>query len=383
MGLYAAVKEIQRYSITHILLAYIFLASGLIVNVIQLLTVPLWYLGFKGLYRTCIINLNYLSWCLIPGIAQWWAGIDVYLYVRPDDHKLFGKENMISVMNHSGQLDWVISWVLSDYCKILGNAKCVVKNALKYIPILGWSFWLSEYVFLYRNLEKDRQKFNDAFKNLSTFSQKFWFLLFPEGTRFTPEKHKKSVEFATKNGLQPLNHLLLPRTKGFVLIAKGLRNYVDAFYDATVCFRGGEGTFINMLEGRPCVVDLLINRSPIADVPVDDEKCAQYIYDVYYEKDNLCNHHKKHNTFPVGDVKYPRYKDYVQLKIHKNYLSLCLLVFWSIVCTSLLAYYATSTLLYGSWIQIAIFTGLVLLVTIVYFLMINTTKTKPLKRKST
>ena len=41
-------------------------------------------------------------------------------------------------------------------------------------------------------------------------------LLFPEGTRFTEEKRKKSNEYAEKKGLQPLKHHLLPRTKGFV-----------------------------------------------------------------------------------------------------------------------------------------------------------------------
>ena len=48
-------------------------------------------------------------------------------------------------------------------------------------------------------------------------------LLFCEGTRFTREKHARSVEFARKNGLPELKHHLLPRTKGFVHSVNGLK----------------------------------------------------------------------------------------------------------------------------------------------------------------
>ena len=48
-------------------------------------------------------------------------------------------------------------------------------------------------------------------------------LIFCEGTRFTAEKHKRSNEYAEKNGLKPLKHHLIPRTKGFYLISQELR----------------------------------------------------------------------------------------------------------------------------------------------------------------
>ena len=43
----------------------------------------------------------------------------------------------------------------------------------------------------------------------------FQLLLFPEGTRFTPEKHEASLEVSRKKGYPELKHHLLPRTKGF------------------------------------------------------------------------------------------------------------------------------------------------------------------------
>ena len=44
--------------------------------------------------------------------------------------------------------------------------------------------------------------------------------LFAEGTRFTPEKHEVSKEFARSRGLPILKHHLVPRTKGFNFILK-------------------------------------------------------------------------------------------------------------------------------------------------------------------
>ena len=51
----------------------------------------------------------------------------------------------------------------------------------------------------------------------------FQLLLLCEGTRFTEEKHKTSVEFAKKKGLPILKHHLLPRSKGFLLSVQGLK----------------------------------------------------------------------------------------------------------------------------------------------------------------
>lgn len=69
--------------------------------------------------------------------------------------------------------------------------------------------------------------------NISSLLQ---LLFFPEGTRFTSEKHAVSMEFAEKAGLPHLNNLLIPRTKGFFAITQQLRGRFDAIYSGTLCF---------------------------------------------------------------------------------------------------------------------------------------------------
>lgn len=56
--------------------------------------------------------------------------------------------------------------------------------------------------------------------NLISWGQ---FLLYCEGTRFTPKKHQISMEVAESKGLPKLKYHLLPRTKGFWVTVQNLR----------------------------------------------------------------------------------------------------------------------------------------------------------------
>ena len=60
--------------------------------------------------------------------------------------------------------------------------------------------------------------------------------MFAEGTRFTKEKHKMSMDFARSRGYPVLKHHLFPRTKGFCLMLKHLRESGDCIrWDLHTC----------------------------------------------------------------------------------------------------------------------------------------------------
>lgn len=54
--------------------------------------------------------------------------------------------------------------------------------------------------------------------------------MFCEGTRFTKKKHEISMKYAREKGMVELKHHLLPRTKGFSLLAKGATGRSKFFY---------------------------------------------------------------------------------------------------------------------------------------------------------
>lgn len=47
--------------------------------------------------------------------------------------------------------------------------------------------------------------------------------IFCEGTRYTKEKYEESAKISKEKGLPVLKHHLLPRTKGFNLMAKHVK----------------------------------------------------------------------------------------------------------------------------------------------------------------
>ena len=51
----------------------------------------------------------------------------------------------------------------------------------------------------------------------------FKIAIFCEGSRFTREKFHQGVQYARDNNLTPLKHHLVPRTKGYAILAKSLK----------------------------------------------------------------------------------------------------------------------------------------------------------------
>jgi len=60
-------------------------------------------------------------------------------------------------------------------------------------------------------------RFQFVVLDLSPIPSYLQLLLFPEGTRWTPDKHRICQEIAKKKGYPEYKHMLLPRTKGFAL----------------------------------------------------------------------------------------------------------------------------------------------------------------------
>ena len=62
--------------------------------------------------------------------------------------------------------------------------------------------------------------------------------MFCEGTRFTKKKHEISMKYAREKGMVELKHHLLPRTKGFSLLAKGATGRSKFFFIKKIFFCG-------------------------------------------------------------------------------------------------------------------------------------------------
>jgi len=210
------------------------------------------------------------------------------------------KEWAFIISNHPSEVDWMCWWPIAWRKGMVGNLKVILKKELAYIPELGNSMDDLEFIFLDRDWEKDKNTVSHRIESWKQDNTPLWLTFFPEGTDFTKQKHLKSVEYANAHGLLSYRNLLVPRLTGFVSCVQMLGTHVDALYDFTLGYANSPPPtpLRAMLGLSPKEVHLHIRRYPIAELPRDDEKLKQWIFQCWKEKDELLDHFKKHQCFP-------------------------------------------------------------------------------------
>lgn len=240
-----------------------------------------------------------LLWCELVWLMDWWARVKVRVYIDNETWRCMGKEHALVISNHRSDLDWLVGWVLAQRVGCLGSTRAVMKKSSKFLPVIGWSMWFSEYIFLERSWAKDETTLKTSFQNLNGFPRPFWLALFVEGTRFTEDKLQAAQEFAASAGLPIPRNVLIPRTKGFVSAVANLRAFVPAVYDMTVAIPKGapSPTMLRLLSGKPSVVHVHIRRYTMSDLPETEEGVAQWCKNTFNSKDDLLERHKMDNSF--------------------------------------------------------------------------------------
>ncbi|MEQ2159379.1 1-acyl-sn-glycerol-3-phosphate acyltransferase delta [Goodea atripinnis] len=216
---------------------------------------------------------------------EWWSGTECTLYTDPKSYPLYGNENAIVVLNHAFEIDFLCGWTFCERFGVLGSSKVLAKKELAYVPVIGWMWYFLEIVFCKRKWEEDRTTVAQSLQNLRDYPENYWFLLYCEGTRFTPKKHQISMQVAEGKGLPQLKYHLLPRTKGFYVTVQNLRGTAAAVYDSTLNFRNNEvPTLLGILNGKKYHADLYVRRIPLESVPDDEAECAAWLHKLYQEK---------------------------------------------------------------------------------------------------
>ncbi|KAM4591510.1 1-acyl-sn-glycerol-3-phosphate acyltransferase delta isoform 1-T3 [Odontesthes bonariensis] len=295
MGLLQLLKS---QFLCHLIICYVFLVSGLIVNLLQLCTLPLWLVS-KQLARRINIRLCYCISSQLVALIEWWSGTECNLYTDPESYLLYGKETAVLVQNHKFEIEFLCGWVYCDRFGVLGSSKALAKKELAYLPVIGWMWYFVENVFCKRKWEEDRNTVAQSLQRLRDFPENFWFLLCCEGTRFTPKKHQISMQVAESKGLPKLKHHLLPRTKAFWLTVQNLRGAAAAVYDCNMNFRDNKApTFLGILNGKKYCTDLYVRRIPLESIPEDEAECAAWLHKLYQDKDSFQEQYAQTGGFP-------------------------------------------------------------------------------------
>eukprot|EP00899_Mesostigma_viride_P010658 jgi/Mesvir1/19594/Mv25055-RA.1 len=169
----------------------------------------------------------------------------------------------VLVCNHPSEADWALLWLVllkfgrvgaghGDFFEIarLAGLRYTLKSSLRKVPIFGGLLKAMGCIFLERSWSEDRDMLSYSITRLLGDQRgtglPLWLVLFPEGTNYTERKCAAAQGFAERRGLPILDHVLIPRTKGFDAIVHQQRPQLahdvsaDAILREHTC-HGGDG----------------------------------------------------------------------------------------------------------------------------------------------
>jgi 1-acyl-sn-glycerol-3-phosphate acyltransferase len=208
---------------------------------------------------------------------------------------------VLLLANHQQMTDVCFLILLARQCGAAGDTKWFVKDAVKYVPLLGWGMLFLDNLFVKRTWSRDRRSIERTFARINQGRVPIWLMLFAEGTRLTPRKLESSRRIAAKKGRRPFDHLLLPRTRGFTASIQGLRDHLDGVYDVTVGYEHGVPSLWQFICGFGPEARLHVRRYPLADLPEQERDLADWLLERFEEKDNLLRTYYSSGRFTGAD----------------------------------------------------------------------------------
>ncbi|KAH8395207.1 hypothetical protein KR222_002381 [Zaprionus bogoriensis] len=356
----ADLEPVKKKTFCHLIIAITFFTFGILCNVAQVLLVVLVKPFNPNLCRKLMYYPCYGFYAQLVAVVQWFGGSKLQLYIDPADAKFAGKEHGLMIMNHSYEIDWLMAWLILDHYQLLGNAKAFAKKALGYVPILGWAWSLAEFVFLNRDFDKDKEIIAKQLKIVYSNPSPNWLLLNAEGTRFTPAKHEASVKFAQERGMTVLKHHLIPRSKGFTTSLPSLRGRCPAIYDINLVFKKDakvRPNITSVLNGDNLVPYMYVRRIPLEQVPEDEKAAAEWLQQLYVEKDRILDSFHETGSF----FKQSGVKEVPLTVVQPRLCSLLNSAVTTVVSISCILYYLVTSLFTANWVGFSIPLSILLL----------------------
>ncbi len=262
-------------------------------NGMQVVSLLLWPVSLRAFRAVNRWGAN-TWWGACTRAAAWGHGTHILLSGDP----LPPRERVILLANHQQMADITYLFFLGQARQRLGDMKWFVKDIIKWVPGVGWGMVFIDCLFVKRNWSSDRASIVATFRRILDGQVPLWLVLFPEGTRGTAAKIQRSQEFARQRGLTPLDHLLTPRTRGFIASVQGLRTHLHAVYDVTIAYDDGVPTLWQYIQGYNRRAHLHVVRTAIEALPEDEAALAEWLQQRWVDKDQRLAHFYQHGAFP-------------------------------------------------------------------------------------
>lgn len=221
---------------------------------------------------------------------MWWVRVVCGVEIEERGDAIDKKENVIVIANHQSMVDMIAYFMFASRYGRIGDSKSFSKQSLKYWPGLGWALMMLDVIFVKRSWPSDEMPIKKQFEKIKNRGEPFWVVIFPEGTRITPEKLAASQEIARPKKQPVLQHVLLPRTKGFVTAATMLREKIEAVYDLTINYGETIPSLVDLMCGRVEAIRIHVRRFALSEVPQDEVGLADWLVKRFLEKEKELSH---------------------------------------------------------------------------------------------
>ncbi|KAK0636399.1 acyltransferase-domain-containing protein [Bombardia bombarda] len=307
-----------------------FFSGCLAIVATQLVGAPLYWID-RDLYYAYMALTKQSFGILITTMTYWWGPTTIRISGDASVANQISKtrdglvefafpERIVMIANHQIYTDWLYLWWVSyaNSPSMHGFIYIILKESLKYIPVVGTGMLFYGFIFMSRKMAVDQPRMAHRLGKLKAmqtapdgkkYLNPMWLLLFPEGTNTSQNGRDKSTQWANKIGVKDTQHLLLPRSTGSYFCLTELKGTVDYVYDCTVAYEGiprgkfGEDCFTlagTYFSGQPPKsVNFYWRRFRVADIPLDTQEAFDvWLRERWYEKDALMEQYVATGRFP-------------------------------------------------------------------------------------
>lgn len=237
-----------------LVLAMWFNCCSIVIHTTQVVGAPLYFIKKEWFYAYMALTKESFG-LVITALTQWGcptlvrasgdSSVRGQLQLTRDGRlRTTFPDRIVLIANHQVYTDWIYLWWIAYTNRMHGHIFIILKESLKYIPIVGPGMMFYGFIFLARKWLADKPRLQHRLDRLKTSHKTdslydpMWLLIFPEGTNLSVNTKRRSAEYAQKQGYPPLKHCLLPRSTGLFFCLQQLKGTVDWVYDCTVAYEG-------------------------------------------------------------------------------------------------------------------------------------------------
>lgn len=250
-------------------------------------------------------NLRWKAFCtrMVDQIVVLWCGCNsLYIDLTQDiNWQISGLENLkrkdwyLLVANHQSWLDIVILQRLFN--RKIPSIKFFIKDQLKWVPLLGFSWWamgcpfMKRYSkeFLAKNPHKQGKDLHATRKAMEVFKcNPATIMNFVEGTRFTAQKQQTQDS--------PYQHLLKPKAGGISFVISAMSSQIKQLLDITIVYPSERPSLWDFLcrrmdtikiHVRPITIPSEFHSENLTNNEQSQHAFREWLNERWLEKDNI------------------------------------------------------------------------------------------------